>query len=117
LFVIAIMEKNLIGWFFGKKKTVKKVSKKRVKPSKKLIVLAKKYGVKVTIKRGSRRVWKSKRILVKQIKRAMKKKKGVKKSKASKKLSRFGTVGGRYMPLSSVLSPYPRAVTSGSPFI
>lgn len=125
LFTINIMEKNLIGWFFGKKKSKRskktkrsaKASKKQTKPSKKLIRMAKKYGVRVTVKRGSKRVWKSSKMIMKQIRRAKKMMRSIRSKKTSRKLSRFGTVGGRYMPLSGILSPYPRAVTSGSPFI
>lgn len=113
------MEKNLLGWFFGKKKSGKKLAAqtedKRVKPSKMVMKEAKKYRIKLTLKKGSKRVWKSEKMLLKQIKKA---KKSVKKSvKKSRKLSRFGSVGGRYMPLSNILSPYPRSVNSGSPFL
>lgn len=67
---------------FGKKK----VSKGK-KPSKALRMLAKKYKVKITVKRGKKRVYKTKKQLQNEIKRAMRK--HVKKlTKDSKKPSK-----------------------------
>ena len=39
------------------------------KPTKKLISLCKKYHIKLTVKKGNKRVYKSKRVLMKQIRR------------------------------------------------
>ena len=55
---------------FGKKR---KTSKKNVKPPAKILKMCKKLKIKVTIKRGSKRVYKSLSVLKKQIKKAMKK--------------------------------------------
>jgi len=48
------------------------------KPTKRIIKLCKKYRVKVTIKKGTKRVYKSKRVLMKQLRRKIKSK-GVKR--------------------------------------
>ena len=57
---------------FGKMKKRKKVSKK---PSATLRRLCKKYKVRLTVKRGKKRVYKSEKVLKKQCKTAMKRKK------------------------------------------
>jgi hypothetical protein len=57
---------------FGKKRKVSK-RKSVKKPSAKLLKLAKKLKIKVTVKRGSKRVYKSVKLLNKQIKKALKK--------------------------------------------
>jgi hypothetical protein len=137
------MAKSFLESLFGKKKVVRrrKTSRKTTrkvvkKPSKALRKQAKKYGVKATVKRGSKRVYKSEKVLKKQIKRAMKIHKRKKARLAKKKKSRktvkrktrrtkrrvsrrktaFG-VSGRYVPLASIMSSYPRSVNSGSPWI
>ena len=51
----------------------RKVVKKSVKPSSKVIKMCKKLKVKVTMKRGSKRVYKSEEVLVKQCKLKLKK--------------------------------------------
>jgi hypothetical protein len=68
--------------------------KKVSKPSAKLVKLAKKYKVKISVKRGSKRVYKTERLLKKQIKMKMRKmKKGTRRStrrsKSTKRTSRF----------------------------
>ena len=52
------------------------------KPTKKIISLCKKYHIKLTHKKGTKRVYKSKRVLMKQIRRKMK--------HFGKRRSRFG---------------------------
>jgi len=60
---------------FGKKqkKVVRKVKKASKKPSKRILTLAKKLRIKVTIKRGNKRVYKTTKVLTKQIKAKLKK--------------------------------------------
>jgi trichohyalin len=58
---------------------------KIIRLTKKIVRLCKKFGVKLTIKRGNKRVYKSKKVIMRQIKNKM-------KSKKSKK-SRFGDCG------------------------
>ena len=60
-----------------KKVSKKKVSKKKVskKPSASLKRLCKKHKVRLTVKRGKKRVYKSEKVLKKQCKTAMKKRK------------------------------------------
>ena len=60
------------GYYFGKRK--KKVVKKK-KVSAALKRLCKKHKVRLTVKRGKERVYKSEKVLKKQCKNAMKKKK------------------------------------------
>ena len=57
---------------YGRKKVKKKVSKK---PSAALKKLCKKHKVRLTVKRGGKRIYKSEKVLKKQCKTAMKKKK------------------------------------------
>ena len=65
---------------FGKKRKTYKVKKvKKVKVSKKTLRLCKKLKIKVTLKRGSKRVYKSTAVLKKLIKRKLRK---LKKSRA-----------------------------------
>jgi hypothetical protein len=76
---------------FGKRRhTRRKLLKKgrKLSPPKKLLKLAKRLGVKVTVKRGSRRVYKSIRLIKKAV---AKKRRMIKKKRVSKrKGSRFG---------------------------
>jgi mRNA-degrading endonuclease toxin of MazEF toxin-antitoxin module len=65
----------------GKKTVVKK-------PSKVLRKVAKKYKIKVTLKRGNKRVYKSERVLQKQIKSAMKMRKRKLSRQARKKITK-----------------------------
>jgi hypothetical protein len=58
---------------FGKKRRVAPKSKVVKKPSAKVLKLAKKLKIKVTLKRGGKRVYKSTKALNKQIKKALKK--------------------------------------------
>ena len=58
---------------FGKKKVSKKVKKVK-KPSKTLRKTAKKLGIKITVKRGGKRVMKSEKVLKKQVESALKRK-------------------------------------------
>ena len=66
-------------FLFGKKRRVSKKKKSVKRPPKRLLRLCKKYGIKTTIKRGKKRVYKKVSVLKKLIK--MKRKKVVKKSK------------------------------------
>ena len=69
---------GMLGGYGRKKvKKKKKVSKKKVskKPSAALKKLCKKHKVRLTVKRGGKRVYKSEKVLKKQCKTAMKKKK------------------------------------------
>ena len=59
------------------KKTIKKAVRK---PSAKIIRQCKKYKIKVTVKRGHKRVYKSLKVLKKQIAKAKKKARKIKKS-------------------------------------
>lgn len=70
---------------FGKKRKTRKVVKK---PSKVLRTRAKKLGVRVTLKRGNKRVYKSEKVLKKQIKSAIKRKKKSKKKVTKRKTKR-----------------------------
>uniref|UniRef100_A0A6C0I9R5 Uncharacterized protein n=1 Tax=viral metagenome TaxID=1070528 RepID=A0A6C0I9R5_9ZZZZ len=54
---------------FGKKL---RVSKKAAKPAAKLLMMCKKYKIKATVKRGSKRVYKSTSVLNKQLKKKLK---------------------------------------------
>ena len=116
------------------------------KPSAATIRCAKKYKIKVTIKRGGKRSYKKESVIKRQCKkreRAMKKKliarrkriakcakaaakrcANTRKKTAKKTVKRlvssrrtaFG-VGGSYMPLASMMSPYPRSVDASPPWI
>jgi hypothetical protein len=69
---------GILGGYGRKKvKKKKKVSKKKVskKPSAALKKLCKKHKVRLTVKRGGKRVYKSEKVLKRQCKTAMKKKK------------------------------------------
>jgi hypothetical protein len=91
---------------------------------------AKKLKIKITVKRGGKRLYKKESLLKRQIKRKMKvmkvmkskmvKRKTVKrkvvKRKIVKRRAAFG-VGGSYMPLASMMSPYPRSVDASPPWI
>ena len=50
------------------------------KPTKRILTLCRKYRVKATVKKGSKRVYKSKRTLMKQIRRKMRSRKSIKNS-------------------------------------
>lgn len=125
----------MLAAFFGKKiKKSKKGSKSKpkksdVKPSKVLRNRAHKLGLRTTHKVNGKRVYKSEKLLKKQIinakKMASKKKvadlkKKLKlrfaKKKALKK-SKYGVNGARYMPLSKLMSKYPDSLTSSTPFL
>jgi hypothetical protein len=56
------------------------------KPTKRIIKLCRKYRIKISVKRGSKRVYKSKRVLMKQLRKKMKQRK-------TKRKSRFGSCG------------------------
>ena len=88
---------SLLG--FGKRRrsrrSTKKSSKKGSKtPPKQLLKIAKRLGLKVTVKRGSRRVYKSKtlikRAVVKKLRMIKKKKLAQKKKLSKRKGSKFG---------------------------
>lgn len=80
---------SLLG--FGKRRRStksKKGGRGRKSPPKQLLKIAKRLGLKVTVKRGSKRVYKSKNIIKKAVVkklRMIKKKKLLKKKKSSKK--------------------------------
>ena len=82
----------MLSFLFGKKRTMRRkkhFSKKNTKPSSKIVKLARKYQISLTMKRGSKRVYKSSRILKKQITTAMRRSKslfGKKNAKPSSKL-------------------------------
>jgi len=59
------------------------------KPTKRIITLCRKYRIKISVKRGSKRVYKSKRVLMKQLRKKMKQR----KTKRTKRKSRFGSCG------------------------
>jgi hypothetical protein len=65
------------------------------KPGKVLKRLCKRLGVRLTVKRGKKRVYKSVKVLKTQCKR--KKKKKVKKKRKVKRRRRFGTITGVYL--------------------
>ena len=71
----------------GHKKFGKKVSKK---PSAAIRKMCKRLKVKMTLKRGGKRVYKSEKMLKKQCKTAMKKKKTVKRRKRKSRCGSFG---------------------------
>jgi hypothetical protein len=56
------------------------------KPTKRIIRLCRKYRIKISVKRGSKRVYKTKRVLMKQLRKKMKQRK-------TKRKSRFGSCG------------------------
>ena len=65
---------NLLGKSsFGKRRKARKVRKVSKKPSKALLKMCKKYKIKVSIKRGGKRVYKSTAVLKKLLKRKMRK--------------------------------------------
>ena len=66
----------------------KKRSSKSKKPSKALRKVAKKYGVKVTSKRGKKRVYKTERVLKKQVKSAMRRSARKKHKTVKRKLNK-----------------------------
>ena len=67
------------------------------KPNKKICTLCKKHRVRLTVKRGGKRVYKTKSILMKQLKRKMKGK------------SKFGDCGG-YKPMKLQFGKHRRVV-------
>ena len=94
----------MLGLFgFGKKrkvsrrKTSRKVSKGSKKPAAKVVRMCKKFKVKMTMKRGSKRIYKPTRVLLKLCKRKMKmlKKKMLKARKGSKKSKKSTRKGVR----------------------
>jgi hypothetical protein len=102
------MSFNFFG--FGRKRTRKtrKSSRKTAKPDKSLVKLCKKYGVKVTKKSGSKRVYKKTSVLKKQ---CAKKIRGIikRKYKFGARRSGFGARGGRR---AAPRRAAPRRVTS-----
>ena len=110
------MSFNFFG--FGRKKTRRTVRKTRksvrktAKPAKSLIKLCKKYGVKVTKKSGSKRVYKKTAVLKKQcakkIRSIIKRRKSVRKT-TRRRTARFGARVGRSAAPRRVA---PRSVTS-----
>ena len=74
---------------FGKKRKLVKKNSKNKKPSSRLVKLARKYRVKISIKVGKRRVYKTDKLLMKQIRRKMKKSKKLLK-KPRRRVVRFG---------------------------
>ena len=90
------------------KKTVKKPTKKPTKkvskgPSKTLKTQAKRYGIKLTLKRADKRVYKTEKVLRQQIK--TKKAKMVKKPKSAKKSN--NNYGSRPSPTPPFVGPQP----------
>jgi hypothetical protein len=82
------------GLKYGKRRRKRKKSsfgKKAKKPSAALKKLCKKHKVRLTVKRGKKRVYKSEKMLKKQCKTAMKRK----KKKTVKRKSRYGHAFGR----------------------
>ena len=89
----------MLSFLFGKKRTMrrkKQFSKKNAKPSSKIVKLAKKYRIKVTMKRGSKRVYKSSRVLKKQITTAMRRSKSLFGKKSSDKSSKIIKLAKKY---------------------
>lgn len=82
------IRKRRPGFGSKHKKRVVKKSVKKVKLSKALKTMAKKYGVRVTLKRGDKRVEKPEKLLKKQILMAKKKRKEMKKKTDMKKKTR-----------------------------
>lgn len=79
---------SLFGFGKKRRKSSRKVSKKvSRKPSKKVLKMCKKLKIKCTVKRGSKRTYKSSKVLMKAIKKKLRM---LKKSKVSKK-SRKGS--------------------------
>lgn len=137
-------QQSFMEALFGKKrrvvkrrKTVSKAPKRKVvrkKLPKALKTMAKKHGVRVTMKRGDKRVEKSEKVLKAQIKMAMKREMAKKKAserrvkrktvhKAPKRkrrvkrtVAKFGK-GAGFPPLSQVMSPYPYSVSASPPWI
>ena len=58
------------------------------KPTKRILTLCRKYRVKATVKKGSKRVYKSKRTLMKQIRRKMRSRKSIKKTRKTRRKTR-----------------------------
>ena len=96
---------SMNGNEFGKKRKPRRVRKMNKLPSR-LIKLARKYRVKISLKVGKKRVYKSAKVLVKQIKRKMKK---VKKTKRkNKKINRRRPRRFNFGSHGSYLSEYPQ---------
>ena len=132
---------GILSLLFGKRKKRRRPAHTRVygdfsrgRPkglTKALVRRARKYGVRVTT--GKRKKYKSVRLVKSQIKkkimmRRRRKRKaaaakrrrarfGRKKRRRRSRRTGFGVSGGNYMPLSMVMSPYPRAVMAGPPYI
>jgi len=62
----------MLAFLFGRRKKIRRKVRVNKKPPKALIKRARKYKVRVTIKKGSRRVYKSVRLILKQIKQKKK---------------------------------------------
>ena len=106
---------------------IKKTTKSLQKPSASLKAKASKFGVRLTTKQGKKtasvlKAQVARKASTKSKKATKSTKKVTKSTKKTKKVkrkvtrrSRFG-VGGSYMPLSSIMSPYPSSL-SGPPFL
>ena len=81
----------MLAFLFGKKK--KRSVKKSTKPPKALLKMARKYKVKVTVRRGSKKVYKPLRVIMKQIKM---KKNSKRKVRVRSRKMRFGSAGGYF---------------------
>jgi len=81
----------MLAFLFGKKR---KSSQKSKKLPKKVVRLARKYKVKVTLKRGSKKVYKPLRVIMKQIK--MKQKASKKAGRVHRRKMHFGLRGGAF---------------------
>lgn len=131
---------GILSLLFGKRKRKRRSAHTRVygdfsrgRPkglTKALVRRARKYGVRVTT--GKRKKYKSVRLVKSQIKkkitlRRRRKRKAAaakrrrarfgRRKRRRRRRTRFGVSGGNYMPLSMVMSPYPRAVMAGPPYI
>ena len=93
----------MVDIFFFGKQTKRRVTKKRSvkKPPAKILRLCKKYKIKVTMKRGSKRVYKSLKVLKKQIAKAKKKhRRGRKVSPRKRKVTRRRFAFGNAAPFT-----------------
>jgi hypothetical protein len=81
----------MLAFLFGKKK--KRSVKKSTKPPKALLKMARKYKVKVTVRRGSKKVYKPLRVIMKQIKM---KKNSKRKVRVRRRKMRFGSSGSYF---------------------
>jgi len=122
---------GILSLLFGKRKRRRRpahtrvygdFSRKRPKGlTKALVKRARKHKVRVTTGRKHKK-YKSVRTIKAQIKKKMAAKKRGKRRKVKRRRRRrprrshYG-IGGNYMPGSMIISPYPRAVMAGPPYI